>query len=92
MAAALYFLARNPDKQQILREEIFKNLPEKESPITREILNNSPYLKAVIKETTRIAPIGVGNVRATIKDSVLGGYQVPKDVSIFLIIIYTGCF
>lgn len=78
----MYFLAKNPDKQQRLRDEVLQNLPEKNSPVTKETLTNSPYLKAVIKETTRIAPIAVGTVRSTIKDSVLSGYQIPKNVSI----------
>ncbi|XP_018572395.1 cytochrome P450 CYP12A2 [Anoplophora glabripennis] len=90
MAAALYFLAKNPDKQQCLREEVYNNLPEKNSSVTKEILNNSPYLKAVIKETTRIAPIAVGNVRTTIKDSVLGGYKIPKGTELISMHIVTA--
>ncbi|XP_018572392.1 cytochrome P450 CYP12A2-like isoform X1 [Anoplophora glabripennis] len=82
IAAALYLLAKNPDKQKYLREEVYNNLPDKNSPITKEILNNSPYLKAVIKETTRIAPVFPGSSRTTIKDSVLGGYRIPKGTEV----------
>nr|WCC58035.1 cytochrome P450 [Pharsalia antennata] len=82
MGAALYFLASNPDKQQCLKEEVYKNLPKKNSPVTKEILNNSPYLKAVIKETIRMAPISVGNLRTSTKDSVIGGYKIPKGTEL----------
>ncbi|KAJ8930118.1 hypothetical protein NQ314_017114 [Rhamnusium bicolor] len=88
MAAALYFLAKYPKKQKRLREEVLKNLPEKNSPVTKEILSKSAYLKAVIKETTRIAPIAIGTLRTSVKDLVLSGYQIPKDVSKIIICSY----
>ncbi|XP_025833140.1 probable cytochrome P450 12a5, mitochondrial isoform X2 [Agrilus planipennis] len=76
--AALYFLARNPKVQTKLREELCRVLPTKETPVTKEILAETPYLKAVIKETTRFCPIAIVNIRKTLKDLVLGGYQIPK--------------
>ncbi|KAJ8962682.1 hypothetical protein NQ318_001079 [Aromia moschata] len=42
LGAALYFLAKNPEAQERLRAEALQNLPTKDSPITKEILNNSP--------------------------------------------------
>uniref|UniRef100_V5GP28 Cytochrome P450 CYP12A2 n=1 Tax=Anoplophora glabripennis TaxID=217634 RepID=V5GP28_ANOGL len=82
LATLLYFLAKNPDKQQCLREELLKNLPEKNSPVTKEVLNKSPYLKAAIKESSRIAPTAIGNLRTTVKDLVLAGYQIPKGTDV----------
>ncbi|KAJ8977307.1 hypothetical protein NQ317_009325 [Molorchus minor] len=79
LGAALYFLARNPEKQARLRKEAMQNLPVKNSPVTNEVLSKSPYLKAVIKETTRLSPIGIANMRQTVKDLVLGGYRIPKN-------------
>jgi cytochrome P450 len=46
-------LAKNPDKQQKLFEEILQYLPEKDQPVTSEILNVLKYLKACIKESMR---------------------------------------
>lgn len=80
--AALYFLAKNPEVQENLRKEMRSLMPNKDSPVTKEVLTNASYLRAVIKETTRIAPIAVGNVRQAIKDMVLCGYQIPKGVSL----------
>lgn len=82
LAAVLYFLAKNTDKQERLRQEVLKHLPEKDSPITSEVLNKSPYLKAAIKESMRISPIGIGNVRTTVKDLVLAGYKIPKGTDV----------
>jgi cytochrome P450 len=46
-------LAKNPDKQQELFEEIRRYLPDKEHPVTSDILNELKYLKACIKESLR---------------------------------------
>ncbi|PNF13667.1 hypothetical protein B7P43_G16772 [Cryptotermes secundus] len=83
-AAALYHLAKNPDKQQKLFEEILRYLPDKDQPVTSEILTELKYLKACIKESMRMSAIAVGNHRETVKDMVLADYQVPKGTNIFM--------
>jgi cytochrome P450 len=52
-ASLLYHLAKNPDKQQKLFEEIQRYLPDKDQPLTSDILNELRYLKACIKESMR---------------------------------------
>ncbi|KAJ9596906.1 hypothetical protein L9F63_012071 [Diploptera punctata] len=86
-AVALYYIAKNQDKQQILFEEIVKHLPNKNGRITSDTLNELKYLKACIKESMRISPIAAGNIRQLVKDLVLGGYHVPKGVNILMPII-----
>ncbi|XP_023022151.2 probable cytochrome P450 12a5, mitochondrial [Leptinotarsa decemlineata] len=90
LGAILYFLAKNPDKQAKLREEIIEVLPEKDSVITAEGLGKMPYLKAVIRESNRIAPVAVGTVRTTVKELVLGGYQIPKGTNVTVVSICTS--
>ena len=80
-AAALYCLASNPDKQEILRQEIMKILPSKDVKMNERSLENIPYMRAVIKEALRMFPIFNGNARALDRDIVLQGYQIPKGVS-----------
>lgn len=75
-----YCLAKNPDKQAKLREEIKKILPEKSSRLTAETMKNMPYLRACIKEGIRLYPATVGTMRAPNADLVCQGYQIPKDV------------
>ena len=53
VANALYYLAKNPDKQQKLFEEILRYVPDKDQPVTSDILNHLKYLKACIKESMR---------------------------------------
>lgn len=81
MVSVLYCLAKNPDKQEILREEVLKILPCKDSKLDTKSLDNIPYMRAVIKESLRCYPVINGNFRRTGQDIVLQGYQIPKGVS-----------
>ncbi|XP_066600199.1 cytochrome P450 CYP12A2-like [Prorops nasuta] len=74
----LYYLTANMRAQEKLREEIKSVLPEKNSPVTYESLNNIPYTKACIKEALRLSPIAIGTLRTMQKDVVIGGYRIPE--------------
>jgi cytochrome P450 family 12 len=80
LAAGLYYLSKNPEKQTQLRNEAVALLQDKDTPVTKEILAKASYLQGVIKEVTRLAPIAVGNLRTTVKNLIFGGYQVPSGV------------
>lgn len=80
----LYCLAKNPEKQQILREEVLRALPSKKEPMTNEKLQNLPYLRACMKEQHRVQPVTVGNIRRTPTNVVLQGYQIPEGTDVFL--------
>lgn len=81
IGAGLYFLGKNKEVQEKLFNEIKELLPNKNTPITAEILKNAKYLKATVKELLRFSPILVGLVRDTTKEMVIGGYKIPKGVS-----------
>jgi cytochrome P450 family 12 len=80
LVSVLYTLAKNPDKQEILRKEVLSILPNKSSKMTTQSLNSIPYLRAVIKEAMRLHPTVNGNARAAGQDLVIQGYKIPKDV------------
>ncbi|CAG9800180.1 unnamed protein product [Chironomus riparius] len=84
-AAALYCLATNPDKQEILRDEIKKVLPSKDVRMNEKSLDSIPYMRAVVKEALRMFPIFNGNARALDHEIVLQGYQIPKGVDIMMV-------
>lgn len=88
---ALYYVSKHPEVQEKLRAEIDQILVNKNTPVTYEALNQIPYTKACIKETLRLAPISIGNMRTMAKDVVIGGYRIPKGVRRNLIsaIIYS---
>lgn len=80
LGATLYYLAKNKSAQENLRNELKQRLPNKNSPITNEILEELHYLKAVLKETTRLAPVTPGGMRTLTEDTIFCGYKVPKGV------------
>lgn len=78
----LYCLAKNQDKQDKLREELRRLLPNRNEPLTTEKMKNMPYMRAVIKEGIRMYPPTSGNVRKVAEDLVLSGYQIPKGTEV----------
>lgn len=81
MSNFLYYLAKNPEKQEKLRDEV-KTLPlDENGKLTPSSFLKAPYLRACLKEVMRLAPIVAGTARALEKDIVLKGYHVPKGVS-----------
>lgn len=80
MSNVLYHMAIHEEIQEKLREEVMRVLPTPETPVTKEHLDAMPYLRAVIKESMRLAPIIISVMRRSTKDLVLSGYQIPKGV------------
>ncbi|KAM7344954.1 cytochrome P450 CYP12A2-like [Cochliomyia hominivorax] len=81
----LLCLAKNPEKQAKLRNEIMQILPEKDSDFAEASLKHMPYLRACIKESQRQYPLSVGNVRVNQNDVVLSGYRVPAGTQVLMI-------
>jgi cytochrome P450 family 12 len=80
----MYCLAKNPDKQEKLRAELFGIMPNENTPLCEENMKNLPYLRAVIKETLRLYPPATANMRRTNENLVLQGFKVPKGVDILM--------
>ncbi|CAK8680194.1 unnamed protein product [Clavelina lepadiformis] len=76
-AFALYCLANNPEKQEVLRKEIKEFL--KKDNISGKTLQGLKYLHACVRETQRLFPLTLGFSRIIPKDLILSGYLVPKD-------------
>lgn len=81
----LYYLAKNPEKQQLLRREIKEKMPTKTTTLTPDAMKNMPYLRACIKESQRLEPVIPGTLRKMANNIVLGGYQVPKGFYVVMV-------
>ncbi|XP_046621725.1 probable cytochrome P450 49a1 [Neodiprion virginianus] len=81
-AVCLYYLAKNPDKQDILRQELTEYAPD--GRITAKNNEKIPYLRACMREAARLSPIAYANQRLLPNDLVIGGYQVPKKTPVVL--------
>lgn len=82
MAFLFYHLARNPEKQEKLRDEILGVAPDKTAAVTSQVINKMPYMKACIKESHRMTPIAQATARELDYDVVISGYQVPKATQV----------
>nr|XP_022296326.1 probable cytochrome P450 CYP44 [Crassostrea virginica] len=80
---AMYCLAKNPDAQQKVYEEI-RGVLNADEPITGDHINRLTFLKACVKESQRILPIGLEIKRILKKDLILGGYVVPVGTTVEL--------
>ncbi|XP_019391676.1 PREDICTED: cytochrome P450 11B, mitochondrial-like, partial [Crocodylus porosus] len=76
----LFELARNPSVQATLQDEIAAAEAQGPQELPK-LLNSLPLLKAAIKETLRLYPVGITVQRYPTKDVVLQNYRVPAGVS-----------
>lgn len=77
---ATYLLARHPDMQERLRDQIRASIPSIASgaPVTADDIDNLPYLQAFCAETLRyFSPIPL-TTRQTLEDTTLLGHPIPR--------------
>lgn len=79
---ALYILARAPEWQDRLREEISTTIGS--APVTPETVSRLPILSRVLKETMRLYPPAPVLTRVTAEDMDLGGKQLPNPTLIVI--------
>ena len=85
-------LAKHPDIQSKLREEVRSRMPFLFDPEAREVEENIdtadvdllPYLEDVCKESLRYIPSIPMTVRKTITDDTLAGYFIPAGTTVYL--------
>ncbi|XP_007227997.3 cytochrome P450 [Astyanax mexicanus] len=76
---ALYHLAREPEIQQRLYEEVISVCPG-DKVTSSEDISKMPWLKAVVRETLRLYPVVPGNARVIADNEiVVGGHLFPKN-------------
>ncbi|KAK6179576.1 hypothetical protein SNE40_011903 [Patella caerulea] len=77
----LYNLAKHPEVQKTMHDEISRVLPNQEE-ITPQKLAKLPYVKAVLKETFRQYPITFATSRILPDDLEVAGYNIPAGTHV----------
>ena len=80
MQWVLYMMAKNPDKQDILRQEVLSVLGDT-TLATPTTLAQMPYLKAWVRETLRLYPVLCAIPRRPAEDIILSGYLIPGGMT-----------
>nr|AAH77308.1 Cyp27a1-prov protein [Xenopus laevis] len=76
---SMYHLARDPELQQAVYEEVSSAVPMDRIPVAEDI-SKMPLLRGVIKETLRLYPVVPTNGRiVSEKDVKIGEYRFPKN-------------
>lgn len=85
MLFLLIDLANNPEKQNVLYQEITDVVGDK-SEITKEDYDRLSYLKACVKESHRMRYPGfLGMVRFMEADATIAGYTIPKNTKVLVL-------
>ena len=84
MQWVIYMMARNPDKQAILRQEVLSVLGE-QNHASPDTIAQMPYLRAWVRETLRLYPPVTILIRISNKDLILSGYHIPAGTELHLL-------
>ena len=84
MQWVIYMMARNPDKQAILRQEVLSVLGE-QNHASPDTIAQMPYLRAWVRETLRLYPPIMILNRIASKDLILSGYHIPAGTELHLL-------
>lgn len=82
VSSILYQLATRPEEQEKIYQELIKNIPDPNTPLTFQLLEKNKYTKAFIKEVLRMYSTVIGNGRTLQQDTPICGYMIPKGVQV----------
>ncbi|MFF8787501.1 cytochrome P450 [Streptomyces sp. NPDC015125] len=80
LAFTLHLLARHPEEQQRVREEIDRVLGER-TPTAAD-LDRLPYLTQALKESMRLYPAAPVVSRRAVAATEIGGYRIPAGADV----------
>jgi cytochrome P450 len=89
LSAFTMLLARNPDWQVRLREEIGQAVPDPAAPLSLEQLDALTLTEMAFKEALRIIPPVPALPRRAVRDFHYGGYDFPAGTGIGINLLFT---
>ncbi|MFB6437955.1 cytochrome P450 [Streptomyces sp. NPDC056411] len=82
LAFTLHLLARHPEEQAAVREEIDRVLGER-TPTAAD-LDRLPYLTQALKESMRLYPAAPVVSRRAVADTEIGGHRIPAGADVIV--------
>jgi cytochrome P450 len=82
LAWLFYLVARHPEVQQRLRDEVDAVLSG--GVPNADDLARLPYTRQVVDESLRVSPSAWQTMRHAVADDVIGGYDVPAGASVYV--------
>ena len=89
MQWVLYMMGKNPEKQDLLYQEVTSVLGNGERA-SAAALAKMPYLKAWVKETLRFYPVFSSLPRVLSEDLLLSGYKIPAGTQVGIMFYAMG--
>lgn len=89
LSAFTLLLARNPDWQDRLREEISQTVPDPDGPLSLETLDALRLTEMAFKEALRIIPPVPALPRRAVRDFHFRGYDIPAGTGIGINPLFT---
>ncbi|KAJ1256916.1 hypothetical protein BS78_K269100 [Paspalum vaginatum] len=84
LSSLVYLVAKHPEVEEKLLQEIDAFGPKDKVPSAEELQNNFPYLEQVLKETMRFYTVSPLIAREASEDVEIGGYVLPKGTWVWL--------
>ncbi|XP_068244963.1 probable cytochrome P450 49a1 [Palaemon carinicauda] len=85
IAFTMLNLARHPEKQAKVHEELDRVLGKDVDQLKPQHLGQLSYLKGAVKETLRLNPVSFGVIREPERDIEIGGYTIPPGFAVFVL-------
>jgi cytochrome P450 len=82
VCSILYQLATRPVEQEKIYQELKRTMPDPDTPLTIQLLEENKYTKSFIKEVLRMYSTVIGNGRTLVQDTPICGYMIPKGVQV----------
>jgi cytochrome P450 len=90
VGSILYQVATRPEEQEKIYQELKRNIPDPDTPLTMSVFDKNQYTKGFIREVLRVYSTIIGNGRTLQEDTLICGYQIPKGTQIIFPNLVTG--
>lgn len=82
----IFFMAKHPEVQQKIKDELKEHHLAKDIPLTQDVLDSLVYVDCVVKEVLRVGPIAGAVSRQATRDDLIGSIPIKKGQQVIIAI------